>query len=86
MNPLADRKFAEAVFDLTLIARYIFLECADAMEVDSRDVFNEIYDLAMEFEYGGKDAAPGYRYEDDGNYLDDIEEFGTKRLKEYFGL
>ena len=81
------KKFAEVVFDLTLIARYIFTEMLpDSREIDSRDVFDEIYDLAREFEFGGKDAPPDYEYEDDGNYLNDIEEFGMKRLGEYFGL
>ena len=84
MNNETGKKFAEAIFDLTLIAHFLYPD--DGREIDSRDVFEEVYDLAREFEFGGKDAPPGYEYEDTGNYLDDIEEFGTKRLGEFFCL
>lgn len=72
-----DKKFAETVFDLTNIANFLAGMFPDSREVDSRAVFCEVYDLAVEFEMNLKE---------DDDYMTKIEEFGRKRLSEFFGL
>ena len=72
-----DKKFAETVYDLTLIASFALGMFPDRREVDSRAVFDKVYDLAVEFEMN---------YTEDDDYMTKIEEFGLKRLSEFFGL
>lgn len=67
-------KIAECVFDLTTIACNSLHVFSAEGDVDSREIFHTIYELAKEYER---------THEDDGNYLSDIEEFGTERLKGY---
>ncbi len=82
-RPMPDMRFAECVFDLTMVAADIIKSFPDSREIDTRDLFGEIYDLAAEFEYGPDRCA---RYYDEGNYLTDIVAFGEEKLREYFGL
>ena len=76
--------FAECVFDLTVIAHFLhgMLDEKDS-EIDSRAIFQEVFALAKEFQFGKDGKTP---YVDEGNYLKDIEEFGQKRLALFFGL
>lgn len=73
-----DKKVAENVSELTLIA-YELKEKADG-EFDSRVIFDEIYDLAVEFEEIWE------RDECDSDYLTEIEKFGRDRLSKFFGI
>lgn len=80
-----EKKLAECVFELTLIANSMIggLDGRTKDALDYKDVFNEVYDLAREFEFGKDGEHP---YEDEGEFLTDIQEFGEKRLGEYFGI
>ena len=77
-----DKKLAECVYDLTLIANCIITN-HKGLGIDSRAVFEVIYGLAYEFEYG-KDG--NTIYEDNGNYMEDIEEYGWEHLPAFFGI
>lgn len=66
----------ECVYDLTSIAEFLINK--HELDVDSRDVFFEVAKLAEEFDSKFND--------EDGDYLSDIEEYGFKKLKEYFGI
>ena len=68
----------ECVYDLTTIAEYLINE--HKLDVDSRDVFWEVAKLAEEFDSKFNDE------DEDADYMSDIEEFGFKKLKEYFGI
>ena len=68
----------ECVYDLTTIAYSIINEYELGVDVDSRDVFFEVAKLAEEFDSKFND--------EDGDYMSDIEEYGFKKLKEYFGI
>lgn len=76
-----DKKVAENVSELTLIA-YELKEKADG-EFDSRVIFEEIYDLAVEFEKIWE-ILDKDEYEPD--YLTEIEKFGLDRLSKFFGI
>ena len=74
-----ERRIAECVFDLTTIACELDIFKDD---IDSRYVFDEIYDIAKEFEehYTWVERYVG----DDGfDYLTAIENFGRERLNEF---
>lgn len=68
----------ECVYDLTTIADFLIKE--HELDVDSRDVFFEVAKLAEEFDSKFNDE------DEDADYLSDIEEYGFKKLKEYFGI
>ena len=68
----------ECVYDLTTIAYSLINEYELGVDVDSRDVFFEVAKLAEEFDSKFND--------EDGDYMSDIEEYGFKKLKEYFGI
>ena len=68
----------ECVYDLTSIAEFLINK--HELDVDSRDVFFEVAKLAEEFDSKFNDE------DEDADYLSDIEEFGFKKLKEYFGI
>jgi len=64
------KRIAECVFDLTLI-------CADFIrkaDIDSRAMFWEIHDWALEFEE---------QYDEDDDYMTEIEVFGNMKIAEY---
>ena len=69
-------QLCECVYDLTTIAYSLINEYE--LDVDSRDVFFEVAKLAEEFDSKFND--------EDGDYLIDIEEYGYKKLKEYFRI
>ena len=73
------KKFAECIFDLTLTANFLIGCLEDDREFDTRAVFDEVYDLARQFHYGGMDV-------DDGNYITRINDFGEERLRRFFNL
>lgn len=65
----ATKRVGECVYDLTLI-------CADLIretDIDSRMVFDAIYDWALEFEAV---------YSEDDDYMTSIEAFGERKLAE----
>lgn len=88
---MPDKRFCECVFDLTHIAEELIEgagwtgseDCHSPKWLDSRDLFEEIYRLAAEFEYGEDGSLTYY---DEGNYLRDIEAFGQEKLRKYLGL
>ena len=64
------KRISECVFDLTLI-------CADFIrkaDIDSRAMFWEIHDWALEFEE---------QYNEDDDYMTEIEVFGNMKIAEY---
>lgn len=66
---IATKRISECVFDLTLI-------CADFIrkaDIDSRALFWEIHNWALEFEE---------QYNDDDDYMTEIEVFGNMKLAE----
>lgn len=65
-------RLAECVFDLTTIA---CMHKFNELDVDSREVLNKIYELASEFENS---------FDDTDDYYTAIEDFGIKKLGEYF--
>lgn len=69
-------QLCECVYDLTSIAEFLINK--HELDVDSREVFLEVARLAEEFDSKFND--------EDGDYLNDIEEYGFKKLKEYFGI
>lgn len=69
-------QLCECVYDLTSIAEFLINK--HELDVDSREVFHEVAKLAEEFDSKFND--------EDGDYLNDIEEYGFKKLKEYFGI
>lgn len=69
-------QLCECVYDLTSIAEFLINK--HELDVDSREVFLEVAKLAEEFDSKFND--------EDGDYLNDIEEYGFKKLKEYFGI
>lgn len=71
-------QLCECVYDLTSIAEFLINK--HELDVDSRDVFFEVAKLAEEFDSKFNDE------DEDADYLSDIEEFGFKKLKEYFGI
>ena len=74
---MVDKRFAECVFDLTVTAcEQIRTMGIEDYGIDSRALFDEIYSLAAEFESKGGD--------DGGSYLSEIEDFGERRLIQYF--
>lgn len=75
------KKVAENVSELTLIA-YELKEKADG-EFDSRVIFEEIYDLAVEFEKVWEILEGDNDYPD---YLTEIDKFGRDRLSKFFGI
>lgn len=74
---VSEKRMAECVFDLTLIANHLLGLTPDHIEVDSRAVFEEIWILAGEFESELKDS---------DDYMTKIEEFGLEKLAEFFGM
>ena len=88
---LPDKRFCECVFNLTHTAEELMREAGWTGQedyhfpkrLDSRDLFEEIYRLAAEFEYGEDGSLTYY---DEGNYLRDIEAFGQEKLRKYLGL
>ena len=69
-------QLCECVYDLTSIAEFLINK--HELDVDSREVFLEVAKLAEEFDSKFND--------EDGDYMNDIEEYGFKKLKEYFGI
>ena len=69
-------QLCECVYDLTSIAEFLINK--HELDVDSREVFLEVTKLAEEFDSKFND--------EDGDYMNDIEEYGFKKLKEYFGI
>ena len=65
----------EVIFDMTICAAE-YLRGRVGFEHDSRDVYAEIYKWAHEFEDSGYDPE---------DYLAAVEEFATKKLRDYFG-
>lgn len=66
---------AECVYDLTTIATMLIHDYD--LDVDSRMVFDEVYNLAKEFEI---------TFNDEDDYMLAIEEFGYKKLMDYFKI
>jgi len=71
----------ECVFDMTTVACRILQLHPEISEAgyDSRALFGNIFSWSFEFENGVLD-------EDNGDYMDQIEEFAYKKLTEYFGI
>ena len=68
-------RFSECVYDLTTIATTLIHDYD--IDVDSRMVFDKVYNLAKEFEN---------TFNDEDDYMLAIEEFGYKRLMDYFKI
>lgn len=68
-------RFSECVYDLTKVATTLIHDYD--IYVDSRVMFDEVYNLAKEFENT-------FNYEDD--YMLAIKEFGYKKLMDYFKI
>lgn len=68
-------RICECVFDLTTIAYDIIGEYK--LDVDSREVFQQICYLAEMFEL---------TYTEDMDYMTEIEEYGRCKLMEYFDV
>lgn len=77
MGVLSRKKVAECVYHLTIIADAMVGCFPDIFSTSADELFEKIYDLALEFEDG---------YPDEGNYLEDIQRYGVSRLSAYFGL
>lgn len=65
----ATKRVSECVYDLTLICA----EFIQSTDIDSRMIFESIYDWALEFEC---------KYSEDDDYMTAIEDFGKRKLAE----
>lgn len=68
-------RFSECLYDLTTIATTLIHDYD--IDVDSRMVFDEVYNLTKEFEN---------TFNDEDDYMLAIEEFGYKKLMDYFKI